>query len=309
MAINLVKGEIKIILETLTEQLSTISQYQEKIPQIEIDIIMANIRRLYERFNDLDYLNKKPVLIKTDSNQSVQDKQEEPRINPIEIKAVVTELKDSTEEIKKEPEPHLKDDLFDEKEAILNEPAQDIPYTDKEIKPDKIKQPDTPKEVAPPHIVNEVTEDLFKAAPEKKKDEMPQQTEPPQKPKKEKPKSADLFSLNEKETIADKYKETPKSVHEKISAEKNDKTVAQKIGKTSVPNLKSAIGINDKFLFINQLFKGDLQEYNKTIDRLNACTNIDLATNALEDLRAAHNWDNGDEAYQKLQDLVIGKLL
>ncbi|HPB26494.1 MAG TPA: hypothetical protein PLE11_12130 [Bacteroidales bacterium] len=273
MAINLVTGEIKIILEELAEQTNTISQYEGKIPQIELDIIMANIRKLYERYGDLNELNKKPLTSKPINELPVAEKPvPQPAEDDIpEIKITVNPPQDLSAPVSEE-----KTDLFD----IKNEDSVE-------------KQPEKQPE-------EKVEKKIEEKAPE---------PEPKKKLKTEKAKTGDLFSLADKETVADKFKETAPSVLEKISAEKNDKTVAEKIGKSTVTNLKSAIGINDKFLFINQLFKGDLQGYNRAIEKLNACTTIEMATTALEELRSANNWDNADEAYQKLEDLVIKKLL
>ena len=118
-----------------------------------------------------------------------------------------------------------------------------------------------------------------------------------------------MFSLAEKEIVADKFKESQKSMHDKLSHEKPDKTLADKISKASISNLKSAIGINDKFLFINELFKGDIQEYNKTIDKLNSFTKLEDITGLLEELTEKFNWNEKPEAYQKLEDLIIRKFL
>jgi len=273
MALNLVKGEIKIIMETLSEQINTISQHQGKIPQIEVDIIMANIRKLYERFIDLNDLNDKRVAVKTDIlfTPELENKVETEEIPVLEEKPVI------------ETEIIIKPVITEKKievEEIITEPI------------------DKPLEIP-----------LFEEKPEPLKEVNPAPVEPPKKIKSEKSSSSDLFSTTEKEIVADKFKDSTKSVHEKFTGEKNDKTVAGKIGKSAITSIKTAIGINDKFLFINQLFKGDLHEYNNTIDKLNACDTIDVATKALEELKEAHNWNNGDEAYQKLEDLVIRKLL
>lgn len=269
MAINLVKREIKIILETLSEQINTISQHQGKIPQIEVDIIMANIRKLYERLGDLNELNGKRVAVKTEmvfaqEPEAPVETQEEPITETeITIKPVIAE-----NEIKVEAE---------EKSS---------------------KKIEKPLEI-----------ELFEEEPAKQEEEKPALVELPKKIKPEPPTSSDLFSTTEKTIIADKFKESTKSVNEKFFGEKNDNTVAGKIGKSSITSIKSAIGINDKFLFINHLFKGDLQEYNKCIDKLNACDTIEVATKALEELKESHQWNNVDEAYQKLEDLVVRKLL
>ncbi len=248
-------------MEALAEQLSTIIQYEEKIPQIEIDIVLANVRKLYERLNDLNRLNLKPVVV-------------------MEEKPLQQEIVE-TQELKEQKESVIEQELFDvaaepEKEIITEKPEKSAVAEEKPVVHAEIKT-----------VVPEIQK----------------------KPRSDKSKTADLFSATDKETVADKFKDTIKSLHEKISGEKNDKTVAEKIGKSSIPNLKGAIGINDKFLFINQLFKGDLQEYNKAIDKLNTCNTIENATIVLEELKTAHNWNVDEEAYQKMEDLVIRKLL
>lgn len=264
MASELVKGEIKIIMEALTEQLSTIIQYEEKIPQIEIDIVLANVRKLYERLNDLNRLNLKPDVVNEEK--------------PLQHETEIIEAHVQKEE---KEEPVIMPELF----GVAAEAEKEIPAE----KPEK--------KVAVDEKPNITTE---------KKTLVP---EIQKKPKTDKSKTADLFSISDKEMVADKFKDTPKSLHEKISGDKTDKTVAEKIGKSSIQNLKGAIGINDKFLFINQLFKGDLQEYNKAIDKLNTCSTIENATIILDELKTAHNWNVDEEAYQKMEDLVIRKLL
>ena len=44
---NIIKEEIVEILEVIVEQSEVISSYEKQIPQIEIDIILSNIRDLY----------------------------------------------------------------------------------------------------------------------------------------------------------------------------------------------------------------------------------------------------------------------
>ena len=51
---NILKEEIQWILEAIQEQYAMIRGYEEKIPRIEFDIIMENIRRLYEKLYMLE---------------------------------------------------------------------------------------------------------------------------------------------------------------------------------------------------------------------------------------------------------------
>ena len=46
-------------------------------------------------------------------------------------------------------------------------------------------------------------------------------------------------------------------------------SIAERMQKSSISNIREAIGINEKFLFINELFNGDLGRYNKILDDIN----------------------------------------
>jgi hypothetical protein len=319
MGIDIIKQEIKIIIETLGEQYAVINQQSGKIPQIELDIIMANIRKLYERLCDLNKLNSldSKNILSVVVEEVIHEKEMEPAevtVDHHEIEQIIekTEIVLPVEEIIK-PEPTeiilpVQDDLIPESEVV--KPVEEIvePITP-EIKLDITKEilaeaGDVKKE-----------EEIFPELKEKKtspdpKEEKSDATAPPvKKSKSGKKDDVDLFSLNEKETVADKFKEVQKSMHDKISTEKPDKTLADKIGRASIVNLKTAIGINDKFLFINELFKGDIQEYNKTIDKLNSYAMLEETTGFLDELKEKFKWDEKPDAYQKLEDLLIRKFL
>jgi len=289
MGINIIREEIKIIIETLEEQYAVINQQSVKIPQIELDIMMANTRKLYERLYDLNKLNSADQ--KTIITETIPDPITETVIAPAENAEVQPE-KETVEEEVKEPKIEIS---FEEKEEIPEKtPAKTNLEKTKEIvfEPEDIKKEEEPaQEIKSEEIEPPVAE-----------------IKPAKSGKKEK-ENVDLFSLNEKETLADKFKETPKSMNDKIASGKPDKTLADKIGKTSISSLKNAIGINDKFLFINELFKGDIQEYNKTIDKLNSYSQLEECTAILDELKAKYKWAEKPDAYQKLEDLLIRKFL
>jgi hypothetical protein len=297
MGINIIKGEIKIIIETLGEQYEVINQRSGRIPQIELDIVMSNIRKLYERLCDLNKLNS------PDSKTITE-----------EVLEIVPEKETETVE-KTVVQPEI-----EKKETVIEEKKIEILFAEKEIIPETIKEEkEDTIEITPPEVNLEKTKEIIFDLKDVQKEEnktaevTDEKIEPPAvevKPTKTgKKDNADLFSLTEKETLADKFKETQKSMHDKIANEKPDKTLADKIGKSSIVNLKNAIGINDKFLFINELFKGDIQEYNKTIDKLNSYTMLEECTNFLDELKEKFHWGEKPDAYQKLEDLLIRKFL
>ncbi len=105
----------------------------------------------------------------------------------------------------------------------------------------------------------------------------------------------DLFSSNAEETIADKL------------SKKDDATVAGKIGQSQIADLRQAIGINEKFLFINELFNGDLGRYNKAIDEFNSLENQQGVDTYLLEMKIQNQWPDDGEAYIKLKALLDRK--
>ncbi len=105
--------------------------------------------------------------------------------------------------------------------------------------------------------------------------------------------TADLFSGPT--TIADSFQE------------KGDNTIAATVNPHAVEDLKMAIGINDKFLFINELFKGDPSVYNDAIDKLNTVGEIQAADHTIEAYRNEYGWADNSEAYHRLKKIVKSK--
>lgn len=67
------------------------------------------------------------------------------------------------------------------------------------------------------------------------------------------------------------------SVNDKIAKASKNQSLINKLELKPIDNLKTAIGLNERFLFANELFKGDGQEYTLAIEEFNHLTNIDDA--------------------------------
>lgn len=106
------------------------------------------------------------------------------------------------------------------------------------------------------------------------------------------------------EKLAANFQNTP-SLNDKFSGNNSGKiTLAEKLQKKPIADLKAAIGLNQKFLFMNDLFEGENSKYNQAIDKLNSFSNIDDAKNYLLSLGNEYNWDLYSESVQALTDLV-----
>ena len=83
-----------------------------------------------------------------------------------------------------------------------------------------------------------------------------------------------------------------------------DNSLAARLQRKPVSDLISAIGINDKFLFLNELFSGSMEKYNKSIRSLNSFSTLLGAKTYMSELQIEFQWDCSSDAYKKLADLV-----
>lgn len=207
---------------------------------------------------------------------------------------------------------------FDEK---LEKPAiEKAVIKEPEIKKDVTHEPPKTPEVKKQEIdkkseVKEKPISMPERNTEPKIEEKPIAEDTVQKPDKEKP--AISFSLKpgaekpkEKESFihpnSDLFTEAKPSVADKLSA-KQDPTLADKMQQNQINDIKSAIGINDKFLFINELFEGDLKTYNQAVDRLNHANNKDEAMSSFISFKEKYKWEEEHEAVEKLKTILNRK--
>ena len=87
----------------------------------------------------------------------------------------------------------------------------------------------------------------------------------------------------------------------------DDHSLAARYQQNAVPSLKSAIGINDKFLFVNELFGGSMEKYNKSIENLDDLMNYNGAIIYLNELKVELQWNSSNVAFQKLTELINRK--
>ncbi len=138
--------------------------------------------------------------------------------------------------------------------------------------------------------------------------------EEPLRPAPEKPKTnngvkavIDILSEYSNRTIGDQYmKEEDDSLHQRISGEKEDKSIGTRMQTHPITNLKEAIGVNEKFLFINELFGGNIEDYREAIARLNGMEDMKAAFDYLNQLGRDYSWDGNRSVatIEKLANLV-----
>lgn len=113
--------------------------------------------------------------------------------------------------------------------------------------------------------------------------------------------------LRETGTFASQFEERP-TLGEKIATLDNKKRYSDNL-RIPVKDIKSAIGLNEKFLFINQLFKGDSVTYNAVVDRLNTSSSMESAMNHIQSLAESNNWETHPESAKLFIEIIERRFL
>ena len=80
--------------------------------------------------------------------------------------------------------------------------------------------------------------------------------------------------------------------------------LASRLQSKPIKDISASIGLNDRFTFISQLFKGDAKKYDHTIAILNEATDFNAAYRYIDENL---EWDMNDENVQKILELVRRK--
>ena len=220
---KIIMDENRWLLEAISEEYETILKHAEKIPKIEIDILMENVRKFYENLRILQRLD----------------------------------------------DPHLKEELIPKPGIAKPEPAPAEPA----------KPVEKPVAAAPSTVVKP--------------------TEPPVR----RPEPPSQVKRSAKLQEIDLFAQEDPSYSLKLQ-DARERAFSPKIPGNKIDNLKLAIPINDKFMFINDLFDGNLREYNETIEALNGFKTFDQAAEYLDLMKRKNLWNTVSTAFLKLKELV-----
>jgi hypothetical protein len=73
-------------------------------------------------------------------------------------------------------------------------------------------------------------------------------------------------------------------------------------------DIRSLIGINEKFQFINELFEGNVNEYTAAINQLNTYPSYQEAEAYLNSIKSIYNWKDEEPLVEKFLVIVGRKL-
>lgn len=274
----------KALLEEIAKN-NTIIDYHIKrlkkkpgqLHDIDIDLLSEKLKQIYSLVHELE-TETETVIPLTEEKKEAEVIEEKPVAEEIieEKKEVVAEVKEIVVEPEPEPEPIPvpEPEPIPEPKPIIEKVVEEVA----EEKPDPAPVVEAVTKEIP--IVEEIIDEQGVAVEEEAIMSTPKTT-------------ADLFSGAT--TIADTYQKD------------SNTSMAAKTVQQPITDLKKAIGINDKFLFINELFKGDPTNYNIVIDKLNAIEEMAEAESMMKSYVNEYAWAEEGAAYQRLASLVQAK--
>lgn len=107
---------------------------------------------------------------------------------------------------------------------------------------------------------------------------------------------------NNVQNIAEKYKTDQKTINDSLHNSIN--SIGIKMQHQPIGDIKKAIGLNEKFLFIKELFNNNEQGYYEAIDELNHCDSYQNAVEKMNVLANTYQWVQESPICLKLHDLL-----
>jgi hypothetical protein len=376
--------KIDVLLEAMQEQFAQIKQHQDSIPQIELDLLLSNLRKTYEFVCELNKSNKSdltsspaPVAVEKTTVQAPKESAfsikntslpfEVPFFNKFKKEsseaassapAVTTVVKPNTglklesttlppfgpyvtipkkEPLVEMPLTEISAELpvaVSGVEPIVEIPVSEAPFSENivqeipELK--QITEPNdsatiieipvfeaavVPEQVsaAPTEIPTPKFESLVFDLPMEPSDQeaLTQAREKifKEESKKQNPlkKIVDLFedSIPGHEKFGESF-----SILDKFMKKKEDTSLVEKLRHTPIADLRTAVGVTEKFQFINELFGGNYEDYTASIELINKCKSFtDAEIFIAENVFDKYKWEVENRNVATFMDLVERRFL
>jgi hypothetical protein len=311
------------IMNDLEEIMEMIGKFEsmDKLPAIERDIILSKLRRIYEDLSDAD---REIPETKDRTELHPEVTMPEPEAPDDEM----LELEESGEETAPlEPAESGNGQPASEAGEEPGKAAADKQPAETSEEPGKTaadKHPaetsEGPGKTAADKQPAETSEEPGKAAADKQPAETSEEpseeisagTGEPSSGQAEKmeempeDKNVEGGKKSKPGTIAEKLTGNKQYVYDNLAEKSSRDNLSTKLQSKPISDIASAIGINDKFQLIRDLFNGDTATFNKTLEILNGSANFNEAFSYINE---TFDWDMEDPSVQLILDLVRRKFI
>ena len=310
------KESVLQIIHNLTD----IKNQLNDLAPIEKDILLQEIRQLYVSVLEAETVKTEEAIPVVNSAQEEPVKEEFVETpEPAEEEPVMdfkTKEEEPAVEVEPEPEPAI-------------EPEPEIP----EVEPEPVVEEPVEAAQPEPEVATtlepepaDIADDLLQFLPKEMTEEKAAAEQPEEKSAEEKVAefSASLFPEEpEVEPVAQPVQPEPKpaeqpkpveptpqtaqekrSLNDLLQSQHEENSLFNKMQQSKINDLLKAISLNDKFLFIKELFNGKGEDFSLNIQKLNNCASLDEAFEELEVMKKHYFWESTSEAYLSLCDLI-----
>ncbi len=260
-------------LEKRTNQLESGNLNSE-----ELGKMLEDARNLYERVTVLQYLafekdvkgEEKPV-----KKAAPKPKVEEPKVTQ---GSFMLNFGSPEEEVEEEAvEEQLEDEALKNQTNLLDAIEEEVESQAMEQEVEEVVE-ETPKME---EVIEEPKPEVIQQAPEVKEEV--------------------------KETVAE---EQSQSINDKFATNTEKPTLAERLSKKPIEDLTKAIAVNQKFLFMNDLFEGENTLYKEALETLNNFMSFSEASEYMfNELRTRFDWDMESKSVQTFASLVERRYL
>ncbi len=99
----------------------------------------------------------------------------------------------------------------------------------------------------------------------------------------------------------------PATLNDRFTTQQKE-SLAEVLQKRKIENIKNHISINQRFMFINELFAGDANTYNQALERVDNCQSMNEALNYLQQNHVKpQQWDMESEEVAEFMDVLAKK--
>lgn len=263
----------------------------ELVSQLDVDVLRQKMREMYDFLLTADYqesivetfIEQEPVLeieLKEEKPIIEEEKQEVIELVEEKVELVEEKIELEIEPIKVEEE---KVEIAEEKVVVVEERLEFVEEKVEKVEEKVVPEVELPK-VVEPEIVFE---------------------EPVKQPEIETPKASSVLDYLHNNIMRDNEpKQAKKEEYTTLDLFKTQTSIAEQFENKNRSDLRTAIGVGEKFMFINDLFSGDLKAYTNFINILNEADSLEMSMVIIEENRSKRKWIKNSLAYSTLENLV-----
>jgi len=283
------------IIAELNEQYEYLSQDTENLNELELELFAANADFLSDHIKILQKLNQNSISQNSGQNPPIAAERISPEpiiLKPAEELIEEEEVQPSIPEWKFE----IKDDSnqsFDYEEKAPQD-LFDRPLTVEEL---EVIEEKTQLMVQPEDDLETINEELLELETVEENSTEP---EPEFKILENSNIDTPLMGKSEPES-----EEQPLTMNEILASQTSQNTVSSQFNQRQVNDLKSLINLNDKLLFVRDLFNGYSLAYSEAIEILNRFDSFESADNFLkQNYSSKNNWAEKQNVADKFYEIL-----